>query len=178
MGALKWGLKATLCNLCTIVCNCALSWPFVKGKIRRKMTTILGNRGQLWTSTLSPHLQSTHLDFPDKTSKIVKNCQNIFSICFDNFARHQLSGPFSEALIMGFFEVAVFHHGWRPRKQPIKQLAETPTSTSALMGLFRSVMGLFLTLMGCLPNSSSGAVFPLESPLENSPVRKGPLRGS
>ena len=31
MGALKWGLKATLCNLCTIVCNCALSWPFVKG---------------------------------------------------------------------------------------------------------------------------------------------------
>ena len=31
MGALKWGLKATPCNLCTIVCNCALSWPFVKG---------------------------------------------------------------------------------------------------------------------------------------------------
>ena len=23
MGALKWGLKATLCNSCTIVCNCA-----------------------------------------------------------------------------------------------------------------------------------------------------------
>ena len=31
MGALKWGLKATPCNLCTIVCNCALSCPFVKG---------------------------------------------------------------------------------------------------------------------------------------------------
>ena len=29
------------------------------------MTTIVGNRGQLWTSTLSPHLESPHLDFPD-----------------------------------------------------------------------------------------------------------------
>ena len=27
-GALKWGLKATLCNLCTIVYNCALLSPF------------------------------------------------------------------------------------------------------------------------------------------------------
>ena len=32
---------------------------------RRKMTKIVGNRGQLWTSTLSPHLLSPHLDFPD-----------------------------------------------------------------------------------------------------------------
>ena len=45
MGALKWGLKAALCNLHT--------------------TTIVGNRGQLWTSTLSPHLPSPHLDFPE-----------------------------------------------------------------------------------------------------------------
>ena len=29
------------------------------------MTTIVGNRGQLWTSTLSPHLPSPHLDFPE-----------------------------------------------------------------------------------------------------------------
>ena len=29
------------------------------------MTTIVGNRGQLWTSTLSPHLESPHLDFPE-----------------------------------------------------------------------------------------------------------------
>ena len=29
------------------------------------MTTIVGNRGQLWTSTLSPHLLSPHLDFPE-----------------------------------------------------------------------------------------------------------------
>ena len=27
------------------------------------MTTIVGNRGQLWTSTLSPHLESPHLDY-------------------------------------------------------------------------------------------------------------------
>ena len=37
-----------------------------KGNFRRKTTKILGNRGQLWTSTLSPHLESPHLDFPDE----------------------------------------------------------------------------------------------------------------
>ena len=36
-----------------------------KGNFRRKMTTIVGNRGQLRTSTLSPHLLSPHLDFPE-----------------------------------------------------------------------------------------------------------------
>ena len=64
MGALKWGLKATLCNLRTIVHNCALLWafrrPFLRGFFRHKMMTIVGNRGQLWTSALSPHLQSPH----------------------------------------------------------------------------------------------------------------------
>ena len=29
------------------------------------MTTIIGNRGQLWTSTLSPHLLGPHLDIPE-----------------------------------------------------------------------------------------------------------------
>ena len=29
------------------------------------MTTIIGNRGQLCTSTLSPHFLSPHLDFPN-----------------------------------------------------------------------------------------------------------------
>ena len=29
------------------------------------MTTVVGNRGQLWTSALSPHLLSPHLDFPE-----------------------------------------------------------------------------------------------------------------
>ena len=67
MGALKLGLKATLGNLRTVVHNCALLWPFClsKGNFRRKMTTIVGNRGQLWTSALSPHLESPHLDFPE-----------------------------------------------------------------------------------------------------------------
>ena len=45
--------KATLCNLRTIVHNCALLWPISKGNFRRKMTTIV------WTSALNPHL-----DFP------------------------------------------------------------------------------------------------------------------
>ena len=65
MGALKWGLKASLCNLRTIVHNCALLWPLgplSNGKFRLKMTTIVGNCGQLWTSTSSPHLLSPHLD--------------------------------------------------------------------------------------------------------------------
>ena len=50
MGALKWGLKVTLGNLRTIVHICL--WPFgpvSKRNFRRKMTTIVGNRGQLLT---------------------------------------------------------------------------------------------------------------------------------
>ena len=66
-GLCKWGFKATLCNLRTIVYNCAqicglFGFPS-KGNLRHEMTTIVGNRGQLWTSTLSPYLQSPHLDF-------------------------------------------------------------------------------------------------------------------
>ena len=37
------------------------------------MTTIGGNRGQLWTSALSPHLLSPHLDFPDTSHKKNRN---------------------------------------------------------------------------------------------------------
>ena len=65
MGALKWGLKATLLNVRTIVYNCALLWPFgplSEGNFRRKLTTILGNGGQVWSSTLSPHLLGFHSD--------------------------------------------------------------------------------------------------------------------
>ena len=43
-------------------------WPFgplSKGNFRRKMATIVGNPGQLWTSTLTAHLINPHLDFPD-----------------------------------------------------------------------------------------------------------------
>ena len=42
---------------------CGPFGPFFKGDFRHKTTTIVGNRGQLWTSTLSPHLLSPHLDF-------------------------------------------------------------------------------------------------------------------
>ena len=59
----------SLCNLRTIAYNCQLCGPFgpfSKGNFRCKMTTIVGNRGQLWTSALRPHLLSPHLDFPHK----------------------------------------------------------------------------------------------------------------
>ena len=72
-GKSKWGLSngslRPLSAICaqssTIVHFCGLFGPLSKGNFRRKMTTIVGNRGQLWTSTLSPHLESPHLDFPD-----------------------------------------------------------------------------------------------------------------
>ena len=38
-----------------------------------------------------------------------------------------------------------------PRKQPIKQPTEMPTSTMALMGRFPSLMGRFPTLIGAFP---------------------------
>ena len=74
LGKSKWGLSngglRPLSGICaqssTIVRFCGLFGPLSKGNFRRKMTTIVGNRGQLWTSTLSPHLESPHLDFPDK----------------------------------------------------------------------------------------------------------------
>ena len=49
---------------------------------------------------------------------------------------------------MGLFRGAVFRHGGRDRKQPIKQPTEIPTSTMALMGRFPLSMGRFPTLMG------------------------------
>ena len=45
---------------------CGLFGPLSKGNFRHTMTTIVGNRGQLWTSTSSPHLLSPHLDFPNR----------------------------------------------------------------------------------------------------------------
>ena len=48
--------------------------PFSKGNFRHKMMTIVGNRGQLWTSTLIPHLQSPHWDSPD-----VANAQDLLN---------------------------------------------------------------------------------------------------
>ena len=72
-GKSKWGLSngglRPLSAICTqsstIVHFCGFFGPLSKGNFRHKMTTIVGNRGQLWTSTLRPHLLSPHLDFPD-----------------------------------------------------------------------------------------------------------------
>ena len=41
------------------------------------------------------------------------------------------------------------------------------------MGRFPSFMSSFPTLMGRFPEGLKWAVFPLENPLENSPLRKG-----
>ena len=73
-GKSKWGLSngglRPLSAICaqssTIVHFCGLFGSLSKGNFRHKTTTIVGNRGQLWTSTLSPHLLSPHLDFPEK----------------------------------------------------------------------------------------------------------------
>ena len=81
-------------------------------------------------------------------------------------------------LLMGLVRGAVFRHGGGAQKQPIKQPTETPTSTLALMGRFPSLMGRFPALMGRFTDFVIGAVLPLENPLENSPLRKGALRGS
>ena len=68
-GSANGGLRP-LCAICaqssTIVHFCGFSGPLSKGIFRHEMTTIVGNRGQLWTSALSPHWQSPHLDFPDQ----------------------------------------------------------------------------------------------------------------
>ena len=67
MGLSNGGLRplsAICAQSSTIVHFCGFLGPFSKGNFRHKMTTIVGNRGQLWTSTLSPHLLSPHLDFP------------------------------------------------------------------------------------------------------------------
>ena len=82
MGAFKWGLKATLCNSRTIVYNCALLWPFwvpFWGEVSSQMATIVGNCGQLWTSSLSPPLLSPHLDFPEHWKMAANRSQLFFS---------------------------------------------------------------------------------------------------
>ena len=51
-----WPLSAICAQSSTIVpFVCGLWGPISKGNSHHKMTTIVGNRGQLWTSTLSPH---------------------------------------------------------------------------------------------------------------------------
>ena len=86
--ALKWGLKATLCNSCTIVCNCALVWPFgpfCKGNFRRKARTLAGKYEQLRTSCPKPPFESPHLHSPDSCS--VRSCRSC------NFLSSKAKGP-------------------------------------------------------------------------------------
>ena len=60
-GLSDWGLRplfAMCAQLSTIVHFCGPFGPLSKGNFRREMTIIVGNLGQLWTSTLSPHLRA------------------------------------------------------------------------------------------------------------------------
>ena len=58
----KWGLSngglrplsAICAQLSAILHICGLLSPLFDGSFRCKMTTIVGKRGQLWISTLSP----------------------------------------------------------------------------------------------------------------------------
>ena len=78
MGALKWGLKATLCNLRAIIYKivhfCGPFGPLSKGNFRRKMATIVGNRGQ---APQAPIWLSPHLDFPN--TGVLNFLQSIFA---------------------------------------------------------------------------------------------------
>ena len=98
----KWGLStgglspppAICTQSSTIVHFCAPFGPLSTGSFRRRMTTIVGNRGQLWTSTLSPHLLSPHLDFPKpygpKSWKISRSLE-IFKIAWNFQSRLKFS---------------------------------------------------------------------------------------
>ena len=86
LGKSRWGLSngglRPLSAICaqssTIVHFCGLFGSLSKGDFRRKMMTIVGNRGQLWTSALSPHLESPHLDFPDVSGRRVRKLGLLF----------------------------------------------------------------------------------------------------
>ena len=68
----SFGLSAICAQSSTIVHFCGLFRPLSKGNFRHKMTTTGGNRGQLWTSTLSPHLLSPRLDFPKISRTLIR----------------------------------------------------------------------------------------------------------
>ena len=77
LGKSKWGLSNGGIRPLSAICSQSSTivhfygpfglGPFLRGNFRHKMTTIIGNRGQLWTTTLSPHLLSPHfkLDLTD-----------------------------------------------------------------------------------------------------------------
>ena len=81
--------------------------PLSKGNFRHKMTTIVGNSGQLLTSTLSPHLLSPHLDFPEyRTDRESGLTSAIFGfLVFFRFARLSLCFVRFSFLFQGFLGV-------------------------------------------------------------------------
>ena len=60
---------------------CGPFGPLSKGNFRHKMTTIVGNRRQLWTSTGSPHLLSPYSDVPDIINKVMIFGRVVRSLC-------------------------------------------------------------------------------------------------
>ena len=89
--------------------------------------------------------------------------------CGSAEVRHAPGGsmPHFIDLLMSLSRGAVFHHGGVRENSPL-----------ALMGRSPSLMGRFPILMGRFPECLNGPFFPLENPLENSPLGKGALRGS
>ena len=73
MGALKWGLKATLCNLPTIVHNCALLWPFWAPFQGESSSQNDDNRRQSWTivdKCLKPPFRLSRMKTCEARSKV------------------------------------------------------------------------------------------------------------
>ena len=62
-------LSVVSAESCAIAHICDLFVHKCERNFRCKMTTIIGNRGQLRTGTLSPHVQSSDLDSPEKCSR-------------------------------------------------------------------------------------------------------------
>ena len=72
---------------------------------------------------------------------------------------------------MGLLRGAGCQHGGGARKQPVKQSTENANQHHGLNGPFPLVNGPFSDLNGAFPRCRpKGAVFPLENPLENSPI--------
>ena len=69
------------------------------------MTTIVGNRGQLWTSTLSPLLLSPHLeDFPEiSISKICHITNLVILLCGLKFISQRFGGSSCDFVALQFF---------------------------------------------------------------------------
>ena len=73
-------LSAICAQSSTILHFCGPFGPLSKGNFRRKMTTIVGNRGQMRTRTLRTHLLSLHSDFPLQSRPMFKAPRYVISL--------------------------------------------------------------------------------------------------